>query len=138
MAESLKQHCTFGDAVLTTGPQQSINRHMHTRKHPYTYAHICISLRLCNPLTETQGNADVLRRPSKRVRVIGQRPAGSLYLPLEDQGRLKLPGLLSLPRYPPPLPAHCIRTLKKNLEEQTQSGGLESRLFYNDVRDLGG
>lgn len=76
------------------------NGRTHMKTSPHTSAFPCLSER-------------GLRGPSKRGREIGRGQAGSLSFPLEEQGRLKLAGLLRLPRYSPPLPAHCIRTLEK-------------------------
>lgn len=106
--------------VVTATPRQSTHRHTRTSAFP------CLSVK-------------GLRGPSKWGGEIGQGPAGSLSSPLEDQGRLKLAGPLSLPCYPPSLPAWCIRTFQKPpWRSRAQPGGLERRAFYNDVRDLGG
>lgn len=128
MCTSLNQQWVCGRRVLTTapltiGPQP--HACMKTSTHIRTHLHfLAFSVR-------------GLRRPSKRGREIGQGPAGSLSSPLEDQGRLKLPRLLSLPRYPPLFLRTVLGHLKTPLEEP-QPGGLGSRLFYNDVRDPGG
>lgn len=90
---------SLGKRVGTVTSPQSTHRHMHTSAFP------CLSVK-------------GLRRPSKRGREIGQGPAGSLFSPLEDQGRLKLPGPLSLPCYPPSLPACCIRTVETPLRRE--------------------
>lgn len=100
MCTSLDQHWAVGDRVLTATPLKLTRSHVHTSAFP------CLSVK-------------GLKGPSKSGREIGQGPAGSLSSPLEDQGRLKVPGLLSLPCYPPLLSAQCIRTL------ETPPGGAE-------------
>lgn len=77
--------------VLTIASLQSTHACTH-EKHPHTHMHTSVF-----PCFAVRG----LNGPSKRGREIGQGPAGSLPSSLEHQGRLKLPGPLSLPCYPP-------------------------------------
>lgn len=122
-----------GDNVLecqsTLDLQKCRVQLMDPGKHPHTDAHICIALPLCEGIKETF-------KERQRDWLGAQGPSP---LPLERPGQIKTARASPPALLPPPLSVLCIRTLENPTQRSLmQPGGLGRRLFYNDVRDLGG